>query len=49
MIHKSLLEQVDELDKVVKKLRQAKPMWVTEICWNTNIHPTARRRSARPT
>ena len=39
MIHMSMLEQLDELDKVMAKYGKPKPIWITEICWNTNIHP----------
>lgn len=39
LIQMSFLEQVNELDKVMRKYGEPKPIWVTEICWNTNIHP----------
>ncbi len=39
LIRMSFLEQADELIKVMEKFGQPKPLWVTEICWNTNIHP----------
>jgi hypothetical protein len=39
MIRQGFLEQVAELDKVMAKFGALKPVWVTEICWNTNIHP----------
>jgi len=39
LIRMTLLEQTDELIKVMKKHGEPKPLWVTEICWNTNIHP----------
>ncbi|HEV8290713.1 MAG TPA: hypothetical protein VGP94_02265, partial [Tepidisphaeraceae bacterium] len=39
LVHMNLLEQVDELLKVMSKFGKPKPLWVTEICWNTNIHP----------
>jgi hypothetical protein len=39
LIKMSYLEQADELIKVMQKFGTAKPLWVTEICWNTHIHP----------
>ncbi len=39
MIRQSFLEQIGELDKLMSRFGQLKPVWVTEICWNTNIHP----------
>jgi hypothetical protein len=39
MVHKSFLEQTEELVKVMEQHGPAKPIWITEICWNTNIHP----------
>ncbi|HEV8377484.1 MAG TPA: beta-galactosidase, partial [Tepidisphaeraceae bacterium] len=39
LVHMSFLEQADELIKVMAKFGKPKPLWVTEICWNTNIHP----------
>ena len=35
----SFLEQTEELVKVMAKYGKPKPIWITEICWNTNIHP----------
>jgi hypothetical protein len=39
MVYKDFLQQTEELVKVMRKFGQPKPLWVTEICWNTNIHP----------
>jgi hypothetical protein len=39
MVRKSFLEQTGELLGVLEKSGARKPLWVTEICWNTNIHP----------
>lgn len=39
LIRMDVLEQTEELAKVMEKFGKVKPMWVTEICWNTNIHP----------
>jgi hypothetical protein len=39
LVRMNLVEQADELDKVLRKSGGPKPLWVTEICWNTNIHP----------
>jgi hypothetical protein len=32
-------EQAEELRKVMRKFGAPKPMWVTEMCWNSHIHP----------
>jgi len=39
LAHMSFLEQTDELVKVMAKRGTPKPIWITEICWNNNIHP----------
>jgi hypothetical protein len=39
LVHQSFLEQTDELIKVMQKFGTPKPIWVTEICFNTHIHP----------
>ena len=39
LVRMSYLEQADELVKVMSKFGKPKPLWVTEICWNTHIHP----------
>ena len=39
LAHQSFLEQADELIAVMKKFGPPKPLWVTEICFNTHIHP----------
>jgi len=39
LIRMSMLEQTDEMIKVMEKYGPRKPIWITEICWNTNIHP----------
>jgi hypothetical protein len=39
LVRMSYLEQAEELVKVMEKFGKPKPMWVTEICWNTHIHP----------
>jgi hypothetical protein len=39
LVRKNLVEQTDELIAVMKKFGPPKPIWITEICWNTNIHP----------
>jgi len=33
------LTQVDKLWKLMSRFGKPKPMWVTEICWNSHIHP----------
>jgi hypothetical protein len=39
LVHESFLQQVDELIAVMRRFGPPKPLWVTEICWNTHIHP----------
>jgi len=39
LVHASFLEQTDELIKTMEKFGQAKPIWITEMCFNTHIHP----------
>ena len=39
LVRMSFLEQAEQLVKVMSKFGPPKPLWVTEICWNTHIHP----------
>jgi hypothetical protein len=39
LAHSSFLEQTDELIKTMTKFGPPKPIWITEICFNTHIHP----------
>jgi hypothetical protein len=39
LIHMSFLEQTQELVKVLAQFGKPKPLWITEICWNSHIHP----------
>lgn len=39
LAHMSYLEQADQMRKVLEKHGGPKPLWVTEMCWNTHIHP----------
>ena len=39
LVHKTFLQQTDELESVMAKFGKPKPMWITEICWNSHIHP----------
>jgi hypothetical protein len=39
LIRMDFLQQTDELIKVMSKFGQPKPIWITEICWNSQIHP----------
>jgi hypothetical protein len=39
LVHMSFLEQTEELVKVMGQFGKPKPLWITEICWNTHIHP----------
>lgn len=39
LVRMSFLEQAAELKRVLEKFGLAKPLWVTEMCFNTHIHP----------
>ena len=39
LIRMTFLEQTEELVKVMAQFGKPKPLWITEICWNTHIHP----------
>ncbi len=39
MVRKSFLQQTEELVKIMEKFGRPKPIWITEICWNSQIHP----------
>jgi hypothetical protein len=39
MVRMSFLDQAAELKKVLERFGPAKPLWVTEMCFNTHIHP----------
>jgi hypothetical protein len=39
LVNMTYLEQARELVKTMEKFGKPKPLWVTEICWNTHIHP----------
>ena len=39
LVRMSFLDQTDELIKAMKTFGQPKPLWVTEMCFNTHIHP----------
>lgn len=39
LVHMNFLEQTEELAKVMEKFGKPKPIWITEICWNSHIHP----------
>ncbi len=39
LVHESFLEQTAELNKTLAEFGKPKPLWVTEICFNTHIHP----------
>ncbi len=39
LVHMSFVEQAEELNRVMARFGKPKPLWVTEVCWNTNIHP----------
>lgn len=35
----TFLEQTAELARLLERLGAPKPLWVTEICWNSHLHP----------
>ena len=39
LIRMSFPEQTQELVKVMARFGNPKPLWITEICWNTHVHP----------
>ena len=39
LIHASFLDQTDELIKIMTNFGEPKPIWITEMCFNTHIHP----------
>lgn len=48
MARRTFLQQTDELIETMKQFGKPKPLWVTEMCFNTHIHPygTPELRSA---
>jgi len=39
LVKMTMEQQTDELIKVMSTFGPPKPLWITEICWNTDIHP----------
>jgi hypothetical protein len=39
LVRMTYLEQADELSRALGTFGAPKPLWVTEMCWNTHIHP----------
>jgi len=39
LVHASLLDQTDALIAAMQKFGKPKPIWITEMCFNTHIHP----------
>jgi hypothetical protein len=39
LAHSSFLEQTEELLRTMGQFGQPKPIWITEMCFNTHIHP----------
>ena len=39
LAHQSFLAQTDDLVTTLKQFGPPKPLWITEICFNTHIHP----------
>lgn len=38
-VNQTFLEQTGELNQLMRQFGRPKPLWVTEICWNSQIHP----------
>ncbi len=39
LVRMTCLEQAEALIEVMKKFGTPKPLWITEMCWNTHLHP----------
>jgi hypothetical protein len=39
MVRMPFLEQTDLLIAAMRRFGEPKPLWVTEICWNSHVHP----------
>lgn len=39
LVRSSFLDQTDELIQTMSQFGKPKPIWITEICFNTHIHP----------
>lgn len=39
LVRMDFLAQLEELRRVVERYGPSKPFWITEICWNTDLHP----------
>jgi len=39
LVRMTLLQQAAELRRVLEKFGPPKPLWITEMCWNSHIHP----------
>lgn len=39
LVNMTFLEQTAELARLLERLNAPKPLWVTEICWNSHLHP----------
>jgi len=39
LVRMTHLEQADELSRVLDTFGAPKPLWVTEMCWNSHLHP----------
>jgi len=39
LVRMTAFEQAEELRKVLAKFGKPKPLWVTEMCWNSHVHP----------
>lgn len=39
MVNMTFLEQTAELVRVMDELGRRKPLWITEMCWNSHLHP----------
>ncbi len=39
LVTMSFLQQTGELLRVLEEVGHSRPLWVTEICWNSHLHP----------
>lgn len=39
LVRASFLDQTDELIKIMSQFGKPKPIWITEMCFNTHLHP----------
>lgn len=39
LVNMTFLDQTQELVKLMQQFGPPKPIWITEICWNSHLHP----------